>query len=92
MPIQSDSLTLISHVAGLVPRLAGHVELQLERHRVVRAVAGCEVVGGAAGALECLDLADEDAVHQRAGRVGGVVTLGRRGAWPAPRLLRSTTP
>ena len=54
-------------VAGLVPALPGHVELQLER-RLVAAVAGVEVPAGAAGALERLDLADEDAVHQLRGR------------------------
>ena len=61
---------------GLVPRLAGHVEFQLERHRVVGSVTGGEVVGGAAGALERLDLADHDPVHQTAGRVGRVVAFG----------------
>ena len=61
------------HVPRLVPRLAGHVELELERDRVVGAVAGGEVVGRASGALERLDLADHDPVHQRAGGVGRVV-------------------
>ena len=56
-------------VAGLVPALAGHVELQRER-RLLAAVAGVEVPARAAGALERLDLADEDAVHQAAGVVG----------------------
>jgi len=51
-------------VARFVPRLAGHVELQLERDRALRPVACVEVVGGATGTLECLDLADHDAVHQ----------------------------
>ena len=58
-------------VAGLVPALPGHVELQRER-RLLAAVAGVEVPARAAGALEGLDLADEDAVHQPAGVVGGV--------------------
>ena len=55
-------------VASLVPALAGHVELQRERDLV-------EVVveRGAAGALERLDLADEDAVHLPAGAVGHIL-------------------
>ena len=61
------------HVPGLVPRLAGHVELELERDRVVGAVAGGEVVGGAPGTLERLDLADHDPVHQRPCGIGRVV-------------------
>ena len=54
-------------MAGFVPALPGHVELQRER-RLVVAVAGREVPAGAAGAFERLDLADEDAVHQARGR------------------------
>jgi hypothetical protein len=57
-------------VAGLVPALAGHVELHRERRLVGRVV-----VRGAPGALECLDLADEDAVHLAAGAVEGLVAL-----------------
>ncbi len=58
-------------VAGLVPALAGHVELELERRFVV-----VEVEAGAARALERLDLTDEDAVHQRAGTLGRGRTVG----------------
>src|SRR5262249_462424 len=58
-------------VARLVPRLTGHVELELERHVLV-----VEVEGRAAGALERLELAHEDAVHQLTGPVGGGGTLG----------------
>ena len=53
-------------VARLVPALACHVELQRER-----CVVEVEVVARATGAFECLDLADEDAMHQRAGPFGG---------------------
>ncbi|HEV7761348.1 MAG TPA: hypothetical protein VGO78_20225, partial [Acidimicrobiales bacterium] len=49
-------------VAGLVPALARHVELQRERRLLV-----VEVEGGATRALERLDLTGEDAVHQVAG-------------------------
>ena len=62
-------------VAGLVPALAGHVELQLERDGVGRLLgdlADREVPARPAGALEGLDLAHEDAVHQLAGGVGRV--------------------
>ena len=55
-------------MTGLVPALAGHVELELER-RLVRTLAGVEVPARAARALKRLDLAHEDAVHQLAGRV-----------------------
>jgi hypothetical protein len=61
-------------VAGLVPALAGHVELEGEGRTVG---AGLEVPTGAAGALEGLDLADEDAVHEAPGRVGGLGPIGR---------------
>ena len=47
-------------VTGLVPALARHVELELERRTVV-----VEVVTRATGTFERLDLTDEDAVHQR---------------------------
>ena len=75
-------------VAGLVPALAGHVELELER-RLVGAVAGLEVPARATGALERLDLAHEDAVHQRRGRrrarrAGPGLSFWGRGG---PRLL-----
>ena len=63
-------------MAGLVPALAGHVELERERH-LVAPVAGVEVPARAAGALERLDLADEDAVHQAAGAVGRLGVVGR---------------
>ena len=66
-------------VAGLVPALAGHVELELEGHlgdALAVAAADLEVPARAAGALEGLDLADEDAVHQPAGGVGRVGTIG----------------
>ena len=66
VPMWSPSLHRDLAVAGLVPALAGHVELQLER-RLVVAVPVVEVAARAAGAFERLDLADEDAVHQRAG-------------------------
>jgi hypothetical protein len=62
-------------VAGFVPALAGHVELQLERHGVgllLGDLAHREVPARATGALERLDLADEDAVHQLAGGVGRI--------------------
>ena len=62
-------------MASLVPALPGHVELQRER-RLVVGVASREVPAGAAGALERLDLADEDAVHEGAGRIGRVGALG----------------
>ncbi len=65
-------------MAGLVPALPGHVELERER-RLVVAVSRGEVPAGAAGAFERLDLADEDAVHQRAGGIGRV---GARGHEP----------
>ena len=57
-------------VTSLVPALPSHVELQRERDLV-------EVVveRGAAGALERLDLADEDAVHLPAGAVGHILGL-----------------
>ena len=51
-------------VAGLVPALAGHVELHRERRLV-----GGVVERRAAGALQRLDLADEDAVHLPAGAI-----------------------
>ena len=70
-------------MARLVPALPGHVELERER-RVVRTVAGLEVPARAAGALERLHLAHEDAVHQRARRVGRVGTRRASGA-VAPR-------
>ena len=54
-------------VARLVPALPGHVELQPER-RLVACLTEIEVEARAAGALERLDLADEDAVHQARGR------------------------
>ena len=66
-------------MAGLVPALAGHVELQRERRLVgagAAALGGGEVPARAAGPFERLDLADEDAVHQGAGRVGGVAAVG----------------
>ena len=65
------------HVPRLVPRLARHVELEFEGDRVVGAVAAREVVRRAPGALEGLDLADHDPVHQRAGGVGCVGPIGR---------------
>ena len=68
-------------VAGLVPALAGHVELHGEGH-VVAAGAGVEVVAGATGALERLDLAHEDAVHELAGGVGRVGILRLEGRLP----------
>src|ERR1700694_2083812 len=45
-------------VSGLVPALAGHVEVHRERHAI-----GVVVKRGAPGALKRLDLAHEDAVH-----------------------------
>src|SRR6185437_4151459 len=59
-------------VPRLVPALAGHVELQLERRLGV-----VEVEASAAGALERLHLADEDAVHERARALRGGRTVGR---------------
>ena len=53
-------------VAGLVPRLAGHVELELVR----RVGIVLEVVGSAAGSFQSLDLAHEDAVHEAPRAVG----------------------
>src|SRR5256885_9653190 len=50
---------------------SGHVELELVRHLGRRLV----VVGCAAGALQRLDLADEDAVHLPAGPVSHVLGL-----------------
>ena len=71
-------------MAGLVPALACHVELQQERG-LIAAVADLEVEAGAAGTLERLDLTDEDPVHQPASIVARVahgwrqpVGLGRR--------------
>ena len=58
-------------VASLVPALPGHVELELERDLAL-AAAGLEVPTRAPGALERLDLADEDAVHQAASAVGSL--------------------
>ncbi len=55
-------------VAGFVPALPSHVELQREGD-LVEVV----VVGRAAGALEGLDLADEDAVHLAAGAIGHIL-------------------
>ena len=63
------------HVAGLVPALAGHVELELERDRIALGADG-EVPAGATGALERLDLAHEDAVHQAAGGIRRLVAVG----------------
>ena len=56
-------------VTGLVPALARHVELQLER-RLVATAARVEVPARAARALEGLDLAHEDAVHEAPRAVG----------------------
>ena len=67
-------------MAGLVPALAGHVELEGEGGLGV-----VEVPHRPPGALQRLDLADEDAVHHLAGGVGGVGPLGRELAGPAPR-------
>ena len=58
-------------VASLVPALPSHVELELQRSFVCRVVEG-----GSPSTFECLDLADEDAVHlsprtiERLDRVG----------------------
>ena len=58
-------------VTGLVPALAGHVELHRER-----CLVGGVVERRAAGSLERLDLADEDAVHLPAGSVERLAGLG----------------
>jgi hypothetical protein len=60
----------------LRPRLASHIELQFEWNGVAAAVAGFEVMGGAPGTFECLDFTDHDAVHQAAGPLGSVGTIG----------------
>src|SRR5690606_6646285 len=76
-------------VAGLVPALAGHVELQLEGHlghALAVAATHLEVPAGAAGALERLDLAHEDAVHEGAGGVGRVGAVGGEPSRAAPLL------
>ena len=63
-------------VAGLVPALPSHVQLELVRH-LVRPGAGIEVVTGPPRPFEGLNLADEDAVHEKPGSVG---RLGVRGS------------
>ena len=75
-------------VAGFVPALAGHVELQLERH-VVRTGADGVVVAGASGPFEGLDLADEDAVHEATGGVGRIRILRAEAAALAISLARN---
>ena len=70
----------------LVPALARHVELQLERRGLV-----VEVVTGATRAFERLDLTDEDAVHQRTRTLtgGGTVDAHLGGTGVALRHLRA---
>ena len=63
-------------VASLVPALPRHVELE-GQGGVLPPVARLEVPAGATGTLERLDLAHEDAVHERAGVLAGVL-VGRR--------------
>ena len=74
-------------VAGLVPAWRAMSSLSANgtasgRGRVAAGRAGLEVVARAAGALERLDLADEDAVHQRPRR-----RRWRRGRDGVRRLL-----
>ena len=77
VPIQSESLALISTWRASSHAWRAMSSFNSNGHRVVRAVAGREVVGGASCAFERLDLADHDPVHQPAGGIGGVVALGR---------------
>src|SRR5262249_47312808 len=64
-------------VPSLVPALPGHVELEAE-WRLVASLAEIEVEARTPGALERLDLADEDAVHQSPGVVGGGLVRRRK--------------
>ena len=74
-------------MSSLVPALPRHVELQRER-RLLATVAGVEVPTRASRTFERLDLADEDAVHQAASRVGRVGILDPE---PLPVVLGGLT-